>query len=109
MKLSISADSDVYLKGQWRLGASAMSEMSTRFDEIQEALNFADETGIDLSDDPIALGYKLGGIAVQISESKLDAAEIQKGMVFGTSPAWIDAMRNLAEIILNAANELERE
>lgn len=104
MKLQI-VDNRLLLVGKMVIGSHTV-DASFTFDDIQEALDFASVNNLDLSNDPIALGYSIGSLAVQVSADNLNHALIQQGLVFSTDDCWKDSLLKLAEVITSAANEM---
>lgn len=108
MRLSIENDR-LIMRGTMRVGRAEgpQGEVSIPFDEVQEAIDFASENEIDITGDPIVTGFNIGSLAVAVSESRMDEAQVHAGLVFSTDSAWTDALRKLAQIINNAADDLE--
>lgn len=105
MKLRIE-NNEVIMSGEMNIGGNK-ADVNVKFDEVQQALDFARENNLNLSSDPIVTGYNIGSLAVAVSEEKMDEALVHQGLVFSTDSAWVDSLRKLAEIINHAANELE--
>jgi hypothetical protein len=110
MKLEIK-NGKVVMTGKvpFGVGGKIQADITMVFDEIQEAIDFCQGNDLSLADDPIAFGYMLPGLAIQITEGKMAEAKIHEAIVFSTDCVWADALRKLATILEYAADELESD
>jgi hypothetical protein len=74
-----------------------------RHDFINEAMASAEEMNLDVVENEITIGFKLGGYAVLIHEGKLDLNKIRRAMLDSTDPAWEDAIDDLGIMLREAA------
>lgn len=81
--------------GKYRFNRNGEFE---EFESLQELLEDNWEADVAESD-PYLIGYKLGGLAVSISECPIDKAKILEGLADSTDRAWLDAVNELAAIL----------
>ena len=84
----------------------ANPEVSLRFETINDAVQWAEDNGITLQEDALLIGFRLGGIAVAISETPLNLQTIKYTLLETTDAAWAEPVRQLGEMLIAAAKEL---
>jgi len=78
--------------GSYQLGAA-------RFDTLNELMEFDPSGKLVDAGDPYAIGYHLGGLAVQLQEGQVDKAKILQGLQDSTDSAWTDAVLALGTLL----------
>ncbi len=78
--------------------------VGARFDDLAELVRFAEKAGIPLSDSDHLLGYRIGGLVVELSECSKDRAAVLAALEETTDSVWKDAAREMAKLLTEWAN-----
>lgn len=78
------------------------------FDSLNEAMDWVNQTGADVFEKEILLGFQLGAFCVEITEGMTDLNKVIAALDDSTDPAWSAGARALGEALIAWADRSER-